>query len=107
MNRTKHLNGVCSHCGRSFAFLAETIGLTAPCPHCGQPTELLLAPPEADTSAPRKLIVWTMAGVMVLAVGIVGPLVGLKIIEKKAAERRANRPAAAADARTNGVSEKP
>ena len=103
MSGAKHLKGLCSHCKSPLEFPVESIGLTAPCPHCGQSTELLLAPPPADASASRKIVVWTVAGVLVIALGVAAPLVGLKLLRMKAAELRANQPAAtnAADGATN------
>jgi uncharacterized paraquat-inducible protein A len=95
MAHAKHLKGICSHCRGPFEFPAQSIGLTAQCPHCGQPTELLLAPPPADTSASRKIIAWTAAGVLAIALGGAAPLIGLKFFQSKLAERRAN-PAAPA-----------
>jgi len=94
MTRTKHLKGLCSHCKSPLEFPVESIGLTAPCPHCGHSTDLLLAPPPADTSSARKIIVWTVVGVLVTALGVAAPLIGLKLLRMKAAELRANQPAA-------------
>ena len=96
MRPTKHLQGVCANCGGPLRFLADRIGSTTQCPHCGRPTELLLAPPPADTSASRKMILWTVIGVVVVALGIIIPVAGLKYLQKKAAERRASQPEAAA-----------
>jgi uncharacterized paraquat-inducible protein A len=95
MARTKQLKGLCSHCQVPLEFPAQSIGLTAQCPHCGESTELLLAPPPADTSVSRKIIAWTVAGVLAIALGVAAPLIGLKFFQKKLAERRANPPAAA------------
>ena len=94
MTRTRHLKGLCSHCKSPLEFPVESIGLTAPCPQCGQSTELLLAPPPDDTSASRRIIVWTVVGVLVIAVGVAAPLIGLRLLRMKAAELRANQPAA-------------
>lgn len=95
MTRTKQLKGLCSRCQAPIEFPALSVGLTARCPHCGRPTELLLAPPLADTSVSRKIVAWTVTGVLVTALGIAAPLIGLKFLRMKAAERRANQPAAA------------
>ncbi len=107
MTRTKHLKGLCSHCQAPLEFPALSIGLTAPCPHCGRSTELLLAPPPADTSASRKITAWTVAGVLVIALGVAAPLIGLKFLRMKAAERRANQPPAAIPAATATNSNSP
>jgi uncharacterized paraquat-inducible protein A len=106
MTRTKQLKGLCSHCQGPLEFPALSIGLSAQCPHCGRSTELLLAPPPADTSVSRKIVAWTAAGVLLIALGIAAPLIGLKFLRMKAAERRAHQPAATipADTATNSNS---
>ena len=104
MTPTKQLKGRCSHCQAPLEFPALSVGLTARCPHCGRSTELLLAPPLADASASRKIVAWTAAGVLVIALGIAAPLIGLKFLRMKAAERRASQPAAASPAGTGANS---
>jgi uncharacterized paraquat-inducible protein A len=100
MTRTKQLKGLCRHCQAPLEFPALSIGLTARCPHCGHSTELLLAPPPADTSVSRKIVAWTAAGVLVIALGVAAPVIGLKLLRMKAAVRRAKPPAAAIPAGT-------
>ncbi|MGO8676730.1 MAG: hypothetical protein ACLQVX_12765 [Limisphaerales bacterium] len=106
MTPTKHLKGLCTHCRLPLEFPAQSIGLTSQCPHCGRPTELLLAPPPADASTSRRIIVWTAAGVLAVALGVGAPLIGLKLLQKKLAERGTNQPAAPipSDAPTNSNS---
>jgi uncharacterized paraquat-inducible protein A len=100
MTRTKQLRGLCTHCQAPLEFPALSIGLTARCPHCGRSTELLLAPPPADASASRKIIAWTAMGVLVIALGVAAPLIGLKLLRMKAAERQVIYPAASIPANT-------
>src|ERR1041384_7114944 len=59
MNRTKYLKGECGQCGGHLEFPAEATGLTTDCPHCGKPTELLLARPREEPAVSRRVIVWT------------------------------------------------
>ncbi len=94
MASTKHLQGLCAHCQGPIEFPALSIGLTAQCPHCGQMTEMLLAPPPVDESVSRKLTGWTAAGLVVIAVGVGAPLLGLRFLRAKAAQREPARPPA-------------
>jgi DNA-directed RNA polymerase subunit RPC12/RpoP len=95
MTGIKQLKGACDRCQAPLEFPADSIGLTARCPHCGEQTELLLAPPPVDDSVARKVIAWTAAGVLAIAVGVAAPLIGLKFFEKKLAQRRASQAAPA------------
>ena len=94
MESTKHLKGLCAHCQAPLEFPALSIGLTGQCPHCGQMTELLLAPPPLDDASPRKITAWTVLGLAVVTLGVAAPLIGLKLFRMKPAERRANQPVA-------------
>lgn len=78
MRRTKPLHGLCSNCGGGITFPAERIGTSTACPHCGQPTELLLPQPELAPTIPRRAIVWTLIAVLVLVGGLVASLIALK-----------------------------
>lgn len=98
MDSTKHLKGVCAHCEGPLEFPAFSIGLTGRCPHCGQMTELLLAPPRVDDSGSRKITAWTAVGLIVIAVGVAAPLIGLRFLRMKAAQRRPALPPATAPA---------
>jgi len=40
MSNNEFAKGECDHCQGHLEFPAEAVGRTAPCPHCGQPTEL-------------------------------------------------------------------
>src|ERR1035441_2809180 len=75
MNPTKRLTGVCSECGGSIQFPAELVGTMTTCPVCKKQTELTLAAPPEEPAVPRKVIIWTGATVVVLALGVVERLV--------------------------------
>lgn len=112
MNRTKYLKGPCSHCRSNIEFPVELVGTTIDCPHCGKPTELLLAVPPQEPSVPRKAIVWTGIAVLILVLGVVGSLVALKRAQRwaarqKAAAALASAPAPATAAPTNLVPPEP
>ena len=77
MNTTKYLKGVCSECGGHLEFPADSTGTTIDCPHCGKPTELLLALPSERPSLPRKRIVLTLLTIVLLALGLGAALVAL------------------------------
>jgi hypothetical protein len=88
MNRTKSIKGECQHCRGRLEFAVDHIGLVAPCPHCGQETELLLARPPEEPAVPRKVVGWTVAAVLILLVGLAGSLVALKQAQGWAARRK-------------------
>ena len=88
MSETKYLKGECQPCGGHIEFPADAVGTTIECPHCGQPTELMLAAPPEEPTIPRSTLVWTAMTVLVLVVGLVGALVALKRAEKGAAARQ-------------------
>jgi hypothetical protein len=92
MNQTKRLKGVCGECGGPIEFPAELVGTLAQCPRCRKQTELLLAAPPEEPAVPRKVIVWTVVAVVILAVGVIVPLAGLKHFEKLAARQRDSAP---------------
>ena len=100
VTRTKRLQGQCQHCGGSLEFPAESIGLMAPCPHCGQQTELMLAVPPQEPMIPRRVIVWTALTILLLIAGLCVVMAQLLRLEKRAAERR-HKAAAAAQMATN------
>lgn len=96
MSRTKPLTGLCQECGEPISYLAERVGTMAQCPHCGKATELLLAPVAEDSSVPRRGMIWAAIAVVILVVGVAGPLVGLKRFQKRVADTREKKAAAAA-----------
>jgi hypothetical protein len=59
-----------------------------PCPRCKKQTELTLAVPSEEPAVPRKLIVWTIVAVVILALGVIVPVAGLRHFEKLAARQR-------------------
>ena len=96
MNPTKRLTGVCSECGGPIEFPAALIGTMTQCPRCRKQIELTLAAPPEESAVPRRIILWTVVTVVILVLGLIVTVVGLKHFEKVAASRRD--PAAAAAA---------
>src|ERR1035441_949967 len=95
MNPTKRLTGVCSECGGSIQFPAELVGTMTTCPLCKKQTELTLAAPPEEPIVPRKVIIWTVVTVVVLALGVVVLVAGLRHFEKLAARQQERTPGAA------------
>src|SRR5260370_38148591 len=106
MDQTKYLKGECSECGGHVEFPAEAAGTTIDCPHCGKPTELLLAAPPEEPSVPRMTIVWTLVAVLVLALGLAGARAALNRAQKWATRQKQPTPIRDAAAR-NVDAEKP
>jgi hypothetical protein len=98
--KTKSIQGECQHCGGVLVFPAESIGLMAPCPRCGEQTELMLATPPEEPMIPRKVIVWTALTITLMIAGLFAVLAELKRLEKRAAAQR-QKPAAAVQLTTN------
>ncbi len=101
MTRTKYLKGPCAHCGGNIEFPAELIGTGTECPHCGKPTELLLAAPPQEPAVPRRVIVWTAVAVVILGVGVAGALVALHRAQRWAAIHKQEPPPTPPPAATN------
>jgi len=89
MNPARNLQGPCSSCGQPITYPAHLVGTYAACPHCGQTTELLLHQPPEEPLIPRKVIVWTLATVLVLLMGFGGAILALKRAQKWSEERKA------------------
>jgi hypothetical protein len=86
--KIKNLRGECQHCGGPIEFHAEHVGTTANCPHCDQPTELLLAqPPEEGSPVRTKAIMFTVIVAVILIGGVVGASVALKRAKRLRAEQ--------------------
>ena len=75
---SKHLKGECQQCGGHIEFPAEAAGTMTECPHCGKPTELLLAAPELESSVPTRAIVYTVIAIVILVGGLIGTQIALK-----------------------------
>ena len=88
MLKIKNLRGVCQHCGGPIEFRAEAAGTTADCPHCSQPTDLMLEPPPEEGSPLRtKAIVFAIIAVVILVGGMVGASIALKRAKRMRAEQ--------------------
>jgi predicted secreted protein len=74
----KRLQGPCQHCGGTILFVADAIGTTATCPHCGDMTELTLERPPEQPTIPRRVIVWTVIAVLILLGGLAASFYALK-----------------------------
>jgi hypothetical protein len=97
---TKNLSGECQLCGGRFEFPAEAAGLTGECPHCGQPTDCLLAPPPEEKSpAQTRAVIYSVVAVVILAGGLIGAFVALKRAQRLVSQRQ--------EARTPAVATKP
>ncbi len=87
MSSRNYLKGECQKCAGHIEFPAEAVGTTIDCPHCGQPTELLLAVPPTESSLPTKAIVYTIIAIVILVGGLIGAQVALKrakqLVEQK------------------------
>jgi hypothetical protein len=68
----------------------------AQCPRCGKATELLLAPVAEDPSLPRRGMIVAAIAVVILVAAVAGPMVGLKRFQKRVADAREKKGAAAA-----------
>jgi hypothetical protein len=88
MNTTKYLKGECSECHGHIEFPAEAAGTVTECPHCGKPTELLLAMPPEEPSVGRKALVWLMIALLISGLGLAGALAALKLAQKRVAAQK-------------------
>jgi len=76
---TKNLTGICQHCAGAIEFPADQAGQTAPCPHCHEETELLLAiPPEETSPLKARAIIFISLAVLILVGGLVGAQLAVK-----------------------------
>src|SRR5882757_214619 len=88
MSRAKYLKGECQQCHGHIEFPAETVGMTIDCPHCGKPTELLLATTPEEPSVPRNAIIWTAIAILIMGLGLGGSLWALDHAQKWAARQK-------------------
>ncbi len=79
---TKLLQGECQLCDGRFEFPADAAGTTATCPHCGKPTELMLAAPPQERTVPVRTIIYTVITIVILVGGLIAAIVALKRAEK-------------------------
>ncbi len=93
MQRTKNIRGEGTHCGAPFSFPAESIGLTATCPHCGKETELRLVIPELEPALSRKALILGIVTIVILIVGLLGSLVALNRAKRIVKDQKEQRPA--------------
>ncbi len=88
MQRTKNIRGECAHCGKPFSFPAESIGLSATCPHCGKETELMLATPEPEPALPRRTLILGLLAIVILILGLLGSLAALNRARNMAKDQK-------------------
>ena len=86
MTTGKNLQGKCSHCDKAFEFPVEAVGTTGECPHCGKQTEIFLAAPAQESHAPRKLVIWTVVGILVLVFGLLAALFAVHLARQLKAD---------------------
>ena len=69
---------LCEACG-PFSEMRPMVECEKPseCPHCGKQTELRLAVAPVESSVPRKVIVYTVVGILILILGLVAALIAL------------------------------
>ena len=91
MTESKFLKCTCAQCGGHIEFPADGIGQTVTCPHCQWPTELALDTPEETSAAPRRSLKWTIAGIVILGVGVAGDVSALLLAQKLLRKPRAVR----------------
>ena len=94
----RYLKGECQHCGGHIEFPVKAAGLTADCPHCGKQTELLLARPPEEPTAPHKGRIWAIAAIVILSLGLVAVLIALNRAQRWAARQKQQASASAAAA---------
>ena len=90
MNRTKILRGVCQQCGGPLQFPAEIVGTTSECPLCHATTELVLETPESEPAIPRRIIVWSVVGMIILLSGLVLSFFALNRVRTLAGRAKKN-----------------
>ena len=91
----KYFKCTCAHCGGHLEYPAEGVGQTIPCPHCHQPTELILELPEMASVHSGRSLKWMVAGIVILLIGIVG-VVGAFSVARHYREKVQTRRAVAA-----------
>jgi len=79
---SKLLQGQCAKCGGQLEFPAEAVGTTAGCPHCGKPTELMLAAPRHERTVPLRTIIYAVITILILVGGLIAAMIALKRAER-------------------------
>jgi hypothetical protein len=87
MASTKNISGPCEHCGAPLEFPAENIGQTMLCPFCRKETLLVIGAPEVEVGVPRRALIWAVAGVLILILGLGAAMLALKQAQKRAGHR--------------------
>ena len=87
MNQKKNIKGNCQQCGGPFDFPVEGVGQTVDCPHCGRPTELLLATPRATSAVSTRQIGYVIVAITILIGGLVGTMIALKRAQRMKANQ--------------------
>jgi hypothetical protein len=59
------------------------------CPRCGKETELLLASPRDEGTIPRRIVVYSIIGILILLLGLAGALLALKRAQNLAERNKA------------------
>lgn len=96
----KDVQGECQHCRELFNFAADAIGTTADCPHCGQPTELMLAqPPETPSPLRSKGLIYLIVALIIVIAGGLGIRKALIRAKEMTGEGSGHPPAAQATAK--------
>jgi hypothetical protein len=98
MSRTGTLQGICTQCRAGITFHADAIGTSIPCPHCGQSTELALAPPSYAPPISRTRLVLTVSTIVFLLLCLIACIAGLWYFEKRNDGRKLSSSPAATNA---------
>jgi len=94
MASSKTVPGRCKHCGALFEVPAEAIGMATECPHCHQQTEVLLAVSVSiDAGVSRKMVIWTVVGILVLVSALIAAIFAVHMARKLMEEKRARQKA--------------
>jgi len=94
MTMVKTVPGQCEHCGAQFEVPAETIGMATECPHCHQQTEVLLAVGTAGDEDSRKVMMWSVVGIVFLVVALIAAIFAVHLAKKLMEEKKAQQHAA-------------
>ena len=96
MSTIRKLKGPCAHCQGPIEFDVDAIGQSVVCPYCRRQTELHLPQLSEEPTVPRKLVIWTVAAILILVLGLAAALYSLHLLEQRLAQERQAQPGAAA-----------